>query len=149
MQKITDNQNNFETVLGTPTAQKIIKLLVTWDILSVQDLKKKSHVSKSQVHNTLKNLISLDIVDSPSRGIYSLYNNPFMKLLGEAYTLKIIELINSEIYKIKHLLKNDKLELAENKFTDLVAQYEPILQNSFSSILSSISSQFIEKLAKY
>ncbi|MHA1728085.1 MAG: hypothetical protein ACTSWY_05075 [Promethearchaeota archaeon] len=148
MQNITENPNNFEIVLGTPTSQKLIKLLVTWRTLSVQDLIIKSHISKSQVHNTLKNLITQNIVHSPSRGIYSLFDSPFMKLFEEAYHLKIIEIINSEIYGIKHLLKNDKLVLAEKKFSDLVEQYNPILHDSFSSVFSSLSSQFIEKLVE-
>jgi DNA-binding transcriptional regulator GbsR (MarR family) len=148
MQKITNNPSSFEAVLGTPTAQKIVKLLVTWDSLSIQNLVSKSHISKSQVHITLKNLISQSIVFSPSRGNYTLPESPFMKSFKKTYLIKIIELINSEIYIIKQFLKDDKLEQAEKKFSEMVEQYDPILQKSFSSMLSSLSSRFIEKLAE-
>ena len=146
MQNISVDVNNFETVLGTPTAQKLIKILVTWSPLSVQDLVSKSNVSKSQVHSTLKSLIAHSIVQSPSRGIYTFLDTPFTKLLKEAYRVKILELINSEIYNIKQLLKKNHLDRAESKFSELIDQYYPLLQDTFSSHLSSLSLRFIEMM---
>lgn len=146
MANISVDVNDFETVLGTPTAQKLIKLLVTWTSLSAQDLVAKSKVSKSQIHSTLKKLISQKILQSPSRGIYSFLETPFTELLEEAYRVKIFELINSEIYAIKHLLRQNKVDTADRKFSNLVEQYSPILQESFTSHLSSLSLRFIEKM---
>jgi DNA-binding transcriptional regulator GbsR (MarR family) len=146
MQNIIVDDNNFESVLGTPTAQKVIKLLVSWSSLSVQDLVIKSNYSKSQVHSTLKKLVAYNIIHSPSRGIYAFQDTPFSNLLKEAYMVKILELINSQIYHIKQLLKKNQLDEAEKKFSELIKQYHPVLQESFSSQLSSLSLRFIEIL---
>lgn len=146
MQNISVDANDFETVLGTPTAQKLIKLLVTWISLSAQDLVAKTKISKSQVHSTLNKLISQNILQSPSRGIYTFLSTPFTELLKEAYRIKIIELINSEIYVIKNLINRNKVDSAERRFSNLVDQYSPILQESFTSHLSSLSLRFIEKM---
>lgn len=148
MQNIKMNINEFDAVLGTPTAQKLIRFLVVWPSLSVQDLVNKSNISKSQIHITLKNLITHSMVISPSRGIYALSGTPFARSLKDAYHIKIVEQINSQIYHIKQLLKKKKISLAEDKFQELVTLYQPILHESFSTHLSSLSLRFIEKIGE-
>lgn len=134
----------FENVLGTPSAQKIICLLATWSKLSIKELISKSELSKSQTHNTLKNLQTIEVVTTQSRGFYSFAENTFVNLLKEAYQSKILEIINKEIYIIKQHLKRKELQKAEKKFLNLVNQYDPILNRNFPFIMSSIAHRFIE-----
>lgn len=149
MQNISFDMDSFVSDLGTPTAQKIIKILVSWSSLSLQGLIDKSHMSKSQILSTLKKLLKQKIVYSPSRGIYNLLDDPFTNLLKEAYQVKLLEVINSEIYQVNHLLKTKQFEKADNKFINLIDQYSPILRESFSHQLSSLSHYFIEIMKDY
>lgn len=144
MENISFDMDSFESDLGTPTSQKLIKILVSWNTLSLQDLIDKSSMSKSQVHSTLKKLHKHKIVYSPSRGAYNLLDSPFTNLLKEAYRVKILEVINSEIYQVMQFLKTKQLETAEKKFTKLIEQYAPILRESFSYQLSSLSHDLID-----
>ncbi len=149
MHNVSIDMDRFEADFGTPTAQKIIKILASWSTLSLQDLIDKSQMSKSQVHSTLKRLVKHNIVYSSSRGIYKLHDDPFTNLVKQAYRIKLREVINAEIYQINQLVKTNNLEIAENKFIRLIDQYSPVLHESFSLQLSSISHHFIDTMKDY
>lgn len=135
---------HLENAIGTPSAQKVLLLLVTWPSLSIKDLISKSKLSKSQIHGTLKNLQHIGLVTAITRGQYSLENNKFSHLLQEAYIEKIIETLNKQIYVIKQLLKNNDLQKATELYDEIYSWYEPILKRNFSYILSSLANSFIE-----
>lgn len=135
---------SLENAIGTPSAQKVLLLLVTWPNLSIKELISKSKLSKSQIHGTLKNLQQIGLVTAITRGQYSLDNNKFAHLLQEAYTEKIIETLNKQIYLIKQMVKKNDLVKATELYDEIYALYEPILKNNFSYILSSLANSFIE-----
>ena len=119
-------------------------MLVCWSVLSIADLREKSGLSKSQLHTTLNNLQAENIAQLQSRGLYSLTDNPFTKNLKEAYKAKMIDVINLSIYHIKQQLKNKLLKEAEVLYVDLLAQYDPLLNEHFPYIISSLAKRFIE-----
>ena len=138
--------NDFDTILGTPSAQKIIKFLVVWDKLSVKELAAKSSVSESQIHSSLKNLKAISLVEHESRGIYTLSDSPFSVKLKEAYYTGILEEINKKITSIKKLLKNNDLEQAKANFSLLKMQYDPFLKAHFLFIIDSLAKQILSSL---
>ena len=133
-----------ENAIGTPSAQKVLLLLATWSNLSIKELISKSKLSKSQIHGTLKNLQQIGLVTAISRGQYSLENNKFAHLLQEAYTEKIIETLNKQIFIIKQLLKKNYLDKATDLYDDIYSLYEPFLKRNFSYVISSLAESFIE-----
>ena len=148
--------DQIENVLGTPTSQKIIRLLVVWKSLNVQDLAEKSRISKPQIHTTMRKLKDQNMVVSPSRGSYTITDTPFMNLLKKAYYIRIVELINQQLYTVNKLLRVEKgsetvntenIEKAHEIYNYLVQQYNPILRESFKQQLNSLSHQFIDAIA--
>lgn len=133
-----------ETVIGTPSAQKVIVLLVTWPNLSIKEIQSKTKLSKSQIHITLKNLQDIQIVQTVTRGYYTLAESKFTQLLKEAYQAKIIESINKQIYQIKQALKRKEIKEATEMFQELQEKYDPLLKERFPFIVSSLSHRFIE-----
>ena len=133
-----------ENVIGTPSAQKVIVLLVVWPSLTIKELTEKTKLSKSQIHATIKNLQEIELVTMRARGQYTLATNKFANLLKEAYQEKILEVINKQIYDIKQTLKKDDIEQATEIYKELEDNYEPLLNESFPFILSSLSQRFID-----
>ena len=133
-----------EKVIGTPSAQKVIVLLVIWPSLTIKELTEKTKLSKSQIHATIKNLQEIELATMRTRGQYTLATNKFANLLKEAYQEKILEAINKQIYEIKQTIKKDDVERATEMYKELKDNYEPLLNESFPFILSSLSQRFIE-----
>ena len=71
-------------------------------------------------------------------------NNKFAHLLQEAYTEKIIETLNKQIFIIKQLLKKNYLDKATDLYDEIYSLYEPILKRNFSYVISSLAESFIE-----
>ena len=142
---IKSDSFNFDSILGTPTSQQIIRLLSIWPELSVKELQEKTSLSETQIHNTLKNLISIDVVKKIKRGIYSLNTNSFTNSLKDAFISNTTEIINNKIYSILQKLKNGEREDAQNEFEVLVLLYNPLLETRFSKVMNSLAHSFLEK----
>ena len=140
----TNEMQRLENAIGTPSAQKIVILLVTWQNLTIKELITKTKLSKSQIHTTLKNLQNIELVSMITRGKYAMANNKFAHLLQDAYTEKIFQTINKQIYLIKQALKGKDMETANELYDDLYEQYEPLLTKNFRYIMSSLAHRFIE-----
>ena len=148
MSQITPNfpSPEFDSVLGSPSAQKIIRLLVVWDKLSVKDLASKSQVSESQIHYTLSNLKAIGLVNSESRGIYKLSDSSFSLKLRDAYYTGLIEVVNNKISFIKQLLRDGLIGEAKANFALLKIQFDPVLKKHFLFILDSLAKQILDQL---
>lgn len=148
MSQVSTNSssNDFDSILGSPSAQKIIKFLVVWEKLSVKDLAYKSSVSESQIHATLKNLKSISLIDHESRGIYTLSDSLFSRKLSEAYYTGILEEISKKITIIKKLIKDNDFDKAKTNFSLLKIHYDPFLKTHFLFIIDSLAKQILNSL---
>lgn len=136
--------SDYDGILGTPTSQQIIRWLSIWSDLSVKELCEKIGVSESQIHSTLRKLAGIGVVTKVRRGSYSLGTEPFVSHLKEAYLSNSTNLVNSNIYQIKQLLKRKEIEEAENLYNHLVKLYEPLLKERFSLVMHSLAHSFID-----
>ncbi|OLS23744.1 MAG: hypothetical protein HeimC3_23870 [Candidatus Heimdallarchaeota archaeon LC_3] len=135
--------NEFDTILGTPSAQKIIRILVTWDVLSVKSIVKKSNLSESQVHVTLKQLKRIDLIDNQSRGVYKLANNKFAKNIFDTYLGNNIEMINWKIAEVINLIKNKNFKQAKRNYKKLIQDFDPILEKHFIYQMDSLAKRIL------
>lgn len=141
------NIGEYEKALGKPSAQKIITLLTCWNSLSLKEIIQKTGLSESQVHNTLKSLIELNIILKKSRGIYAISNSKFAKHLKTAYEDIIKQTTGNILFDISKNIDTLPLSELETKWKDLIDQFEPFLKEHFSNQLSSLSSHIIDRLS--
>lgn len=135
-----------DNILGTPSSQKIIRLLVSWNLLSIKDIMEKSGLSESQTHATIKQLKQISLIMNQSRGIYKFADNKFAKQIQEAYYTSTIEIINWRISTIKKLLKEDKYQQAKVDYALLHQQYQPLLRLHFRLHMDSLAKRMLESV---
>ena len=138
---------NIDSILGTPSAQRILRLLFCWGQLPASQLIKKSKLSESQVYNTLKNLESINIVETSSRGIYTYTKHDFSIKLKEAYLSQLIQLIGQSLHDLSSNLDKKSFNELDTEFTSLVTLWEPILDTHYPLKASSISGHILERIS--
>ncbi len=133
-----------DAILGTPSSQQIIRLLSIWSELSIKEIQEKLLISETQIHNTLKNLISINVIKKIRRGIYALATNIFADNLKNAFISNSTEIISNKIYYIQQKLKSKEIEIANAEFESLVLLYKPLLETRFAYIMNSLTHSFLE-----
>lgn len=133
-----EKENNLDRILGTPSAQNIIRTLACWEVLPVKELIKKTTLSESQIHATLKNLIKIGIVTSPSRGYYQFTQTEVVKKIQEAYTSILIQSVGEDLYKIMKTINEYTQEELAAILGRLQKKWGPIIQNHYSRMFSSL-----------
>ncbi|HKZ41521.1 MAG TPA: hypothetical protein VJ044_11200, partial [Candidatus Hodarchaeales archaeon] len=134
-----------DSILGSPSSQRILRLLLCWNQLPIKEIVKKSDLSDSQVYNTLKSLQSIGLVISPSRGIYSIPKTQFVEKLGEAYLPQLVQLIGKEMYLLgKDLDKIPFVEL-DRRFSLLVDRWEPLIDTHFRAKASFLAEHILQR----
>lgn len=144
MSQLFENEKLKDQILGTPSAQIILRLLAIWENLSSKDIITKSELSESQVFTTLNRLMSINVIVKVQKGIYTFESGKFPQNLKQAYTERSISHINKIIYEISNHLRNKELNQAEKEYKDLMNFYEPLLKRNFSHLLNSLSHSFLE-----
>jgi predicted transcriptional regulator len=130
--------------LGTPSAQKVFQLMVCWKSLSKKDLIDKTSFSESQIYLTLNNLEKIGLIEKKSRGVYGLTDAKFTNLLKNAYLSKLEQIIGKELYfigkNLDSLPSNNLIKL----WSQLIDQWEPILNEKFPEKVSSLAGHILE-----
>ena len=116
-----------DSILGTPSSQRLLRLLFCWEQLPIKEIINKSNLSESQVYNTLRNLESIGLVKTISRGIYTHTDSSFTIKLKEAYLSQLVQLIGKELHYLSSELDKLAYEQLDKRFTVLVALWEPLL----------------------
>lgn len=138
---------DLESSLGTPSAQKILSFLVCWDDLPVKEIVKKSQLSASQVHVTLRGLEQHGVVKKIRRGVYALSDAPFSTKLREAYLANIDQVIGRTLHELtKKLDELSPRQIAET-LEVLLDQWDPLVQVNYKWKLSSLSEYLVDRLA--
>ena len=134
----------FDQVLGTPSAQTILRLVAIWTDLSPKEIAHKTGFSDSQVYSTLAKLVQINVLVKAKRGLYHYSDDTFALSLRQAYIDRSISFINFSIYEIKSLLRSHKLDEAGSQYEKLISFFDPLLKSHFSHIMSSLSHSFLE-----
>lgn len=134
-----------DTILGTPSSQRILRLLFCWERLPTKEIILKSKLSESQVYNTLRKLESIDLIESTSRGFFRYKTNQFSLKLKDAYIAQLIQLVGKELYKLSGDLDKSSFEVLDKHFTNLVELWEPILDSHFPLKTSSIAGHILDR----
>lgn len=136
---------NLNKILGTPSTQIVLQLLVCWDELAVKELIEKSKFSESQIHTTLQNLEKEGLVQKKSRGIYRLTESKFILSLKEAYLVKLEQLIGKQLYSLAEKIDILSLEELHRIWNELVELWNPILKKYFVIKASQIAGHIIDR----
>ena len=137
-------QLDYDSFLGTPTSQQIIRLLSIWGDLAIKEIVAKLSVRESQIHYTLSNLRKIGVVEKIRRGNYKLTDTPFAQHMKDAFISNSTNIISETIYNIHQLLKQADIDRAQELFEQLVALYDPILKTRFSYNMNSLAHSFLE-----
>lgn len=135
---------DFDSTLGTPTSQQIIRFLSIWSELSIKEIQEKISLSETQIHNTLKNLIRIGVVMKVRRGVYSLNPSPFTENIKNAYISNTTQILNNIIYIIKQKLKEKDIQRANEEYDNIILLYQPLLEEKFSRMMHSLAHSFLE-----
>ncbi|TXT64254.1 MAG: hypothetical protein BAJALOKI1v1_590014 [Promethearchaeota archaeon] len=141
------DMDDYEKALGTPSAQKVIALLVCWNSLAFKEIVQKTGMSESQIHTTLKSLTELNIVLKERRGIYSISHSKFVMHLKTAYEDIIEQTVDNMLYFLSKNIDSLPVSELERKSKALIDQWEPFLYKHFSNQVSSLSSHIIDRLS--
>jgi len=133
-----------DSFLGTPSAQKILRILVCWEILPIKEIKKKSGLSESQVHATIRNLQKIGIIEQESRGLYKLSLNKFPQLLKEAYLVFLNQVVGQSLYNLSKNPDNLTHEEVSKKLVFLMNQCKPILEQNYASKIASLAEYLVD-----
>ncbi len=138
---------DFDKSLGTPSGQAVFRILVCWESLPIREIILKSKLSESQIHNTLKDLISLGLVVKESRGVYSLSKSQIASNLKKAYEEILEQHVGNLLYTLSKQLDIMPLHDIEELWTHLIDQWKPILEKKFKRKAASITNSIIERLS--
>lgn len=139
-------ENDLDRILGTPSAQNIIRTLACWEGLPVKELIEKTNLSESQIHTTLKNLTKIGIITSPSRGYYQFTQTEVVKKFQEAYTSILIQSVGENLYEIMKTSNEYTPEELTTILGKLQEKWGPIIQNHYSRMFSSLIENTIDKI---
>lgn len=143
----TSQTEIFDSALGTPSSQKILRLIFCWNQLPVKELIMKSNLSESQVYNTLRSLETINLVESVSRGIYAYTKNEFSLKLREAYVTQLIHLIGQQLHELSTNIDTEDIKSLDEKFTKLVTMWEPLLDIHYPLKASSLAGHILERFS--
>jgi DNA-binding MarR family transcriptional regulator len=141
-----EREKDLDRILGTPSAQNIIRTLACWEGLPVKELIEKTNLSESQIHTTLKNLIKIGIVTSPSRGYYQFTQTEVVKKIQEAYATILIQSVGEELYKIMKTSSEYTSEELATILNKLQEKWGPIIQKHYSRMFSSLIETAIDEI---
>ena len=134
-----------DSILGTPSSQKILRLLYCWGQLSVKELISKTNLSESQIYNTLRSLESVNLVETVNRGLYSYTKNTFSMKLKEAYVSHLIQIIGKELHYLSSNIDKEDWKTIDERFTNLVTLWKPLLESNYPLKTSSLAGHILER----
>lgn len=150
MTKITDlllppNMEQLDKILGTPSAQRILRILVCWKSLPFKEVIPRAGFSVSQINSTLSQLEKVQIVTKESRGVYTLADTPFVASLTEAYTQLLVQNIGMELYQLTKGLEKLAPREISSRLSKLIFNWRPLLEQHFSHKLSSLVGHTVDR----
>lgn len=134
-----------DKILGTPSAQKIMRLFSIWETLTVKEIHVKANLSEGQVHKTLNNLQKISLITKREKGIYQLSSSSYTKAVQEAILNRLHHYINSIISEIHKKLDIGNRDEAHDKFRYLANNFEPILKKNFAYKMNSLTHRFLDE----
>lgn len=142
---LASQMEQLDKILGTPSAQRILRILVCWKSLPFKEVIPRAGFSVSQINSTLNQLEKAQIVTKESRGFYALMDTPFVERLTEAYTQLLVQNIGMELYRLTKGL--DKLTPQEIslRLNELIFHWKPLLEQHFSHKLSSLVGHTVDR----
>jgi hypothetical protein len=138
--------DSMDSVLGTPSAQQILRILSTRDLIDLKELVRLTSLSHSQIQATLQNLIRIRLVVRQTRGIYKLNDSSMANNFKTTYLKTTIYFLNEQINIIFELLKKGEKDQAFAIFETISDKYSVILERNFSDILENLSHQLLENV---
>lgn len=141
----TNGEMSIDKVIGTLSAQRILSILATWDKLAVTDIITKTKLSESQIHQTLKKLYTINMIEKESRGIYTFRKNPVTEHLKKFYTELLIVHLGIELNKLSKIIDTQPIEDVSAQVTALLLQWGPLLEKHYSYRVSSLVEALVDK----
>lgn len=140
-----NNELSIDKVFGTLSAQRIFFTLAIWEQLAVTDIIAKTKLSESQIHQTLKKLIEIQMVEKVSRGVYALTKNAATEHLKKFYSQLLIEHIGGELHKLSKSIDTQPIEAVSVQLNALLLQWKPLIEQHYSFRVSSLVEAIIDK----
>ena len=141
----TNNDLSIDKIFGTLSAQRIFFTLATWENLAVTDIITKTKLSESQIHQTLKKLSDIHMIEKVSRGVYALSKNSATEYLKKFYSHLLIEHVGSELYKLSKSVDTQPIEDVSTQLNELLLQWRPLMEEHYSHRLSSLVESILDK----
>ena len=141
----TNNKISIDKIFGTHSAQRIFFTLSIWEKLAVSDIITKTKLSESQIHQTLKKLSDIHMIEKVSRGIYALSKNSATEYLKKFYSHFLIEHVGSELYKLSKSIDTQPIEDVSTQLNELLLQWEPLIEEHYSYRVSSLVESILDK----
>jgi DNA-binding MarR family transcriptional regulator len=138
------DQDHLENYLGTPSAQRILRILACWEKLPVKDIIKLSGLSQSQVHATLRNLEEIKLITREERGIYIFSGESFPQHLKEAYQIELNMDLGQQLYDIEKNLDDTPANEVVITLANLIKQWKPFLEHNYHRQLSSLAEYLVD-----
>lgn len=142
---VSSQLEQVDKILGTPSAQRILRILVCWKSLSFKKIIPRAGFSISQINSTLNQLEKAQIVTKESRGIYALADTPFVARLTEAYTQLLIQNIGTEFYRLTKGLDELPPQEMSSRLNGLIFHWKPLLEQHFPHKLSSLVGHTVDR----
>lgn len=134
-----------DKILGTPSAQNLLRLFFIWERLTTKEIKDKIGLSEGQIFKTLNNLLKIKFIVRKDKGVYQLSNETNIRSIQEAYRGRIISYINTRINEVHFKLREGRKDEAHDIFHYLGRNYEPLVRNHFAIQFNSLVHRFLEK----
>lgn len=134
-----------DKILGTPSAQKILRLFAIWENLTVKEILDKTKLSEGQVHKTLNNLQKIKLINKREKGFYQIDSGFYSRTIQDAIVNRVIYFINDSLDEIEKKLEIGQREEAHTQFLYLDKNFEPILKKNFKFRLNSLVHEFLDE----
>jgi len=140
-----NNEMSIDKVFGTLSAQRIFFTLAVWEKLAVSDIIAKTKLSESQIHQTLKKLSNVQMVEKVSRGVYALTKTTTTEHLKKFYSQLLIEHVGEELYRLSKSIDTQPIEAVSVQLNALLLQWKPLIDQHYSFRVSSLVEAIIDK----
>lgn len=140
-----DDEKSIDRVLGNLSVQRIFFTLASWEKLAVTDIITKTELSESIIHQSLKKMAEINLVEKVSRGIYSLNITPSTEYLKKFYSQLLIEYVGGELSQISNNLDTLPIEESSAQLDQLLFKWQPVVEEHYSFRVASLVETIINR----
>lgn len=141
----TDDEKSIDRVLGNLSVQRIFFTLASWEKLAVTDIIAKTELSESIIHQSLKKMAEINLIEKVSRGIYSLNITPSTECLKKFYLQLLIEYVGGELFQISKNLDTLPIEESSAHLDQLLFKWQPVVEEHYPFRVSSLVETIINR----